>query len=121
MNCHTVFYACLLGLLSSFVMAGEADVLAVEVHQTSSGVYRFDVTVKHDDTGWDHYADKWDVLDEQGEVLATRVLHHPHVNEQTFIRSLSGVKIPQDMKKVILRAHDYVHHYGGKTVIVDLP
>lgn len=75
--------------------------------------YRFSVTVRHDDTGWDHYADKWDVLAPDGTVLATRVLHHPHENEQPFTRSLGGVEIPDGIKEVRIRAHDKVHGYGG--------
>jgi hypothetical protein len=56
-----------------------------------------------------------------GSVLGTRTLYHPHVEEQPFTRSLSGVKIPAGIDKVTVRAHDSVHGYGGKTAIVDLP
>ncbi len=75
--------------------AGEADVLAVEIARTAPGVYRFDVTVRHADSGWDHYADRWEVRDAGGAVLATRVLLHPHVAEQPFTRSLGGVRLAQ--------------------------
>jgi len=46
-------------------------------------------------------------------VLATRTLLHPHENEQPFTRSLSGVRIPDGVTEVIVRAHDKVHGYGG--------
>ena len=82
---------------------------------------RFGVSVLHGDTGWDHYADQWDVLDENGNVLASRVLHHPHVGEQPFTRSLSGVKIPAGVKSVTLRAHDSEHEFGGKELTITLP
>lgn len=49
------------------------------------------VTLRHPDTGWDHYADAWEVLDTDGARLGLRVLAHPHVNEQPFTRSLSGI------------------------------
>ena len=101
--------------------AGEADVVGVEVKKTGTEEYRFDVTVRHADTGWDHYADKWDVLAPDGTVLGTRTLYHPHVNEQPFTRSLSGVKIPAGTPEVMVRAHDSVHGYGGKTVLVKVP
>ncbi|MGF1527919.1 MAG: hypothetical protein ACFCBW_14175 [Candidatus Competibacterales bacterium] len=39
---------------------GEADVLAVEVRATGNA-FRFDVTVRHTDEGWDHYADRFEV------------------------------------------------------------
>ena len=106
-------------LLPAQAMAGEADVIGVKVHG-GSGVYSFDVTVKHADSGWDHYADKWDVVGPKGKILGTRVLFHPHENEQPFTRSLGGVKIPAGITSVTLRAHDKIHGYGGKEVTVKL-
>ncbi|MFD2207261.1 hypothetical protein [Kiloniella antarctica] len=105
-------------LLVNTSLAGEADVLAVETHKDGRGGWRFNVTVRHDDTGWDHYANKWDIVTETGEVIATRVLHHPHENEQPFTRSLSSVKIPAGVKVVIVRAHDSVDGYSGQTQTV---
>ena len=111
----------LIAALPAMVFSGEADVTGVEVRQTDSGIYHFDVTVRHDDTGWDHYADKWDVVAPDGTVLGTRTLYHPHVDEQPFTRSLSGVAIADTISEVSVRAHDSVHAYGGKTVTVALP
>ena len=107
--------------LSATAFAGEADVTSVEVRQTDRGIFHFDVTVRHDDSGWDHYADKWDVLAPDETVLGTRTLYHPHVDEQPFTRSLSGVEIAETISEVRVRAHDSVHAYGGKTVTVVLP
>ena len=101
--------------------AGQADVLKVEVERTGNNTFYFEVTVVHDDEGWDHYANKWDVLAPNGAVLATRVLHHPHEKEQPFTRSLGGVKIPASIKNVTIQAHDSVHGYGGKKRSVPLP
>ncbi|MCD6580649.1 MAG: hypothetical protein J7K90_02505 [Desulfuromusa sp.] len=112
----------LLSLLLSPVtlFAGEADVIRVEVDKSASD-YNFSVTVKHSDEGWEHYVNKWDVVGPDGQVLATRTLHHPHVNEQPFTRSLSGVVIDKSISSVIVRAHDLVHGYGGKEMAVELP
>lgn len=107
-------------LTSVSAVAGEADVLDVKADKNADNSYRFSVTVKHADEGWDHYANKWDVLDPEGIVLGTRVLAHPHVNEQPFTRSLSSVEIPAAVDYVIVRAHDSVHEYGGKEFRVDL-
>jgi len=101
--------------------AGEADVVAVEAAQEGAGTWRFDVTVKHADEGWEHYADRWEVVAPDGTVLGTRVLLHPHEAEQPFTRSLSGVAIPEEIERVTLRAHDSVHGLGGAEVTVDLP
>lgn len=101
--------------------AGEVDVLDVKVRKSGPGTYAFDVTVKHADTGWEHYANKWEVVAPDGKVLGTRVLHHPHVNEQPFTRSLSGVKIPAHARSVTIRAFDSKHGDGGTTKSVELP
>jgi len=101
--------------------AGEADVVKVKVVNENGRSYRFNVTVSHDDTGWKHYADKWDVLAPDGSVLGTRTLLHPHVEEQPFTRSLSGVQVPEGITEISVRAHDLVHGYGGKVIGVTLP
>jgi hypothetical protein len=108
----------LLVLLAGSAQAGEADVVDVEVMRAGDGTWRFDVTVRHADTGWDHYADAWEVVAPDGTVLGTRTLLHPHVDEQPFTRSLSGVAIPDDITEVTVRAHDSVDGYGGREVVV---
>ena len=101
--------------------ANEVDVIKVLVTAEQNGNYRFDVTVQHADTGWEHYADKWEVVLPDGTIAATRTLFHPHVNEQPFTRSLSGVKLPDGIDAVTIQAHDSVHGYGGKTQKIQLP
>ncbi len=93
--------------------AGEVDVVAARVRCTESRTCRFQVTLRHKDEGWEHYADRWEVLTPEGEVIATRVLRHPHVNEQPFTRTLAGVQLPPDLEALTIRAHDLVHEYGG--------
>ncbi len=100
--------------------AGEADVVRAEARAEGGGAWRFRVTVAHGDAGWDHYADKWDVVASDGTVLGTRVLLHPHETEQPFTRALGGVEIPEGVSEVTLRVHDNVHGYGGKEVTVKL-
>ncbi|MDX1605938.1 MAG: hypothetical protein R3202_07070 [Candidatus Competibacterales bacterium] len=107
-------------LCAATATAGEADVLAVEAIRTGDRVYRFEVTVRHADTGWDHYADRWEVLAPDETVLATRVLYHPHVDEQPFTRSLGGVEIPKPVTEVRIRARDSVHGHGGAERVVPL-
>ena len=113
--------AAALGALSGPARAGEVDVETVVVRQTAAGVYSFDVTLRHADSGWEHYADAWEIRDADGTVLARRVLVHPHVNEQPFTRSLGGVRPPASLRRVTVVAHDSVHGYGGVEMTVDLP
>ncbi len=108
-------------LASTGATAGEADVVSAEATRSPDGTWRFTVTVRHADTGWDHYADAWEVLAPDGTLLGRRVLLHPHENEQPFTRSLSGVEIPEAVDRVTIRARDSVHEYGGATVEVVLP
>ncbi len=100
--------------------AGEADIVGVKIIKEGTGTYRFDVTVRHGDEGWKHYADGWDVVAPDGVVLGTRELAHPHENEQPFTRSLAGVSIPEGVDQVTLRAHDSVHGNGGAEMRVEV-
>jgi len=117
----TIFSGMLLAVpLAAPASAGEADVIAATASR-SGGAWRFDVTVRHGDTGWEHYADAWRVVGPDGTVLGTRTLYHPHVNEQPFTRSLSGVAIPAGVTAVTIEAHDKVHGWGGAALAVTLP
>ncbi len=98
----------------------EANVIGVKISGGSTGGFTFSVTVLHNDTGWDHYADWWRIKTPEGDEIARRVLAHPHENEMPFTRSLSGVIIPEDVDIVIVEAHDNVHGYGGTTAEIDL-
>lgn len=110
-----------LGAAATAAGAGEAVVVDVRATGQADGRYRFDVAVRHADSGWDHFADRWDVIGPDGTVLATRVLAHPHVDEQPFTRSLLGVRIPEAISEVRVRAHDSVHGLSGKAFTVALP
>ena len=96
--------------ISGTAMAGEADVTAVTLRTGST--YSFSVTVRHADEGWEHYANRWEVLSLDGKVLATRELAHPHVNEQPFTRSGGPVEL-QETTQAIVRAHMNNAGYGG--------
>ena len=62
------------------------------------------------------------VIKRKGKIRIIENAHNlSHVEEQPFTRSLSGVKIPDGITKVTVRAHDLVHEYGGKVVTVTLP
>ncbi len=101
--------------------AGCADVIDVEVRAEDGGTYRFDVTVRSADTGWEKYADAWEVRGPDGTVLGTRVLAHPHVDEQPFTRSLAGVAVPESIDGVTVAARDLVEGFCGETRTVSLP
>ncbi|NNF09569.1 MAG: hypothetical protein HKN74_04725 [Acidimicrobiia bacterium] len=97
-----------------------ADVVGAEVAAESDGVFAFSVTVRSPDTGWEKYADAWEVRAPDGTVLGTRILTHPHVEEQPFTRSLRGVEVPAGVDTVEIAARDSVEGFCGETVLVEL-
>jgi len=94
-----------------------AQVKKVIVSKKANGGYCFKVTIRHNDTGWDNYADAWKVSDMHGNTIATRVLGHPHVDEQPFTRSMCGIVIPSSTKRVIISAKSTKNGYKGKPYI----
>ena len=106
-------------VLVSSVYAGDVEVVAAEfVHSGQS--WTVHVTLRHGDTGWDHYADAWRIVSESGEDLGTRVLYHPHEQEQPFTRSLTAVTIPKSITIVYIEGHDKVHGWSPNRLRVDL-
>ncbi len=117
----TVAFTATLLLLALDASAGEVTVVDARATPEGEGSYRFDVTLRHADSGWEHYADGWEVLSPEGAILGKRILYHPHVDEQPFTRSLSGVRVPAGTRQVLIRAHDLVHGYGPRTFPVTIP
>lgn len=106
--------------ITTNTFANQVQVVDVSIKSLGNQQYQFNVTLLHDDTGWDHYANRWEILDTGGNILATRTLHHPHVNEQPFTRSLT-VTLPENTKNVIIRGHDKVHQYKGNEMKLSVP
>lgn len=91
-----------------------ADVRSVEV-SGESGDYRFSVEVRSPDAGCEQYADWWEVLTADGELLYRRILAHSHTNEQPFVRSGGPVAVEPNAV-VIVRAHMHPGGYGGQAL-----
>ncbi len=109
----------LLALLASPTFADPPLIEAATATQ-SGKTWRFDVTLRHPDSGWDHYADGWEVLTPEGQSLGLRELLHPHVDEQPFTRSLAGVTIPEGLDHVMIRARCSVDGWAGTPFRVNL-
>jgi len=117
-----LFILMISGLMSIFAQlsyANEVEIVNVYMQETDSG-WRAEVTLKHNDTSWEHYADAWRVVDRNGHLIKTRVLFHPHINEQPFTRSLSGISIPADQSIIYVEAHDKQHGWSKQRVEIDL-
>lgn len=110
----------LISIAATNASAGEVDVIDVTIESLGGGKFRINATLDHADTGWDHYANRWDVLDESGKIIGVRELTHPHVNEMPFTRSVS-ITIPESVKNITVRANDSVHETGGATFDIAVP
>ncbi len=100
--------------------ADDIKILAADFHHSGGVRWSVNVTLKHGDTGWDHYADNWRVVDDEGNILGDRVLLHPHVDEQPFTRGLGNMKVPEGTATVYIEAHDKVHGWTPSRLKVDL-
>jgi len=121
----------ILSIFTSSVLASQVDlesfdsslefaqVTKVLATQDADGTWCFGTTVRHNDQGWNHFANGWEVVDLDGKQLAFRQLGHPHDNEQPFTRSQCGINISANVTSVIVRASCNNHGYGGKPVIVN--
>ena len=119
-GCKSSFCAGLLAMLSHNAFAADVSVLAARLNDAGGGRWSASVTLEHADTGWDHYADAWRVVSEDGVVFGTRTLFHPHESEQPFTRSLSGIEIPKSVTTVYVEAHDKVHGWARQRLRLDL-
>lgn len=106
--------------VATIVHAGEVEIVHARFRHSGAGTWSVDVTLRHADSGWEHYADAWRVVAGDGTVLGTRTLYHPHETEQPFTRSLGGVAIPASMTVVDVEAHDKVHGWSPRRLQVDL-
>ena len=98
-----------------------AQVEFVKLEQRAPNLWDISVTIRHADSGWDHYADLWIVVNPENEsILGERVLAHPHVSEQPFTRSLLNVRIPESIRFIEIRGKCNLHGFEGKRVRIDL-
>ncbi|MDU8929297.1 hypothetical protein RXV86_18040 [Alisedimentitalea sp. MJ-SS2] len=94
-------------------------IVEASAHRVGMG-WRIDVTLQHPDTGWEHYADGWEILDKSGKQLGYRKLMHPHVEEQPFTRSLVNVMLPDGTREVFIRANCSKAGMSTDSVAIDL-
>lgn len=99
--------------------AGDPRIVDVSVEKVGM-VWSVHVTLQHPDTGWDHYADGWEVYDADGNLLGQHELMHPHVHEQPFTRSLNGLVLPDGTREIFVRARCSVEGWSGEMTRVEL-
>lgn len=115
-----LIFPAVLSLFAGVALADAPQVVDVKTTQSGGG-WRFGVSILHPETGWDHYADGWEVIDADGNQLGLRILAHPHENEQPFTRSQSGIIIPEGVTEVYIRTRDNVDGWFDVRTPVTLP
>ena len=106
-------------LIPVLAAANEVEIIAVEL-EPAAHLWTVRVTLKHADTGWDHYADGWRIVDEDGNELGFRKLWHPHEDEQPFTRTLASVLVPKDKNIIYIEAHDKIHGWSKQRVRINM-
>lgn len=91
-----------------------ADVVSAQA-SGNPGAYTFSVEIASPDEGCDRYADWWEVVTPEGELIYRHILLHSHVNEQPFERAGGPVEVDADTV-VVIRAHMHPDGYGGQVL-----
>mgnify|MGYP000025295265 CR=1 FL=1 len=110
----------LLMIISINVMASDVAIIFAKFSRNVDGSWNVAATLKHADSGWNHYANEWRIVDGKGHVIGKRVLAHPHVEEQPFTRRLYSLKIPVGVADIFVEASDSVNGRSPDRIKVDL-
>ena len=99
------------------------DVLSAKVTASrgATDLFDFDVTMSSPYDTAERYADAFRVLRPDGRALGERILLHDHADEQPFTRDLHGVRIPPDVRTVVIQGRDKANGWGGKAIEIALP
>ncbi len=88
-----------------------ANVVSVSVSGEENG-FQFSVGLRSPDEDCDQYANWWEVVSLDGELLYRRILTHSHPTEQPFVRTGGPVEI-LETEAVVIRGHMHPGGYGG--------
>lgn len=113
----TVLISILFLLLCASAHAQPPVIVKAEAIVQTNQLFDIAVTIRHPDTGWDHYANEWVVIVDGEKEVGKRTLYHPHVKEQPFTRYLRDVKIPADAKSIKVYAKCNKGHQSSPHIL----
>ena len=90
--------------------------IILDAKLTCNKVCNINVTIKHNDSSWKHYVNKYEIYAKNNKI-ATRILYHPHIHEQPFTRSKSGFQIPKNTTSITIKAYDLVDGYSNDFIL----
>lgn len=82
--------------------------------------WTIEVTLRHPDTGWDHFAKGWRVETEDGSRLGWREITHPSVDEQPVTLSLEAVEVPEGTTRLLIRPKCNLSGWAHDAYVVTL-
>ena len=74
--------------------------------------YQVTVTISSPDTSCEQYADWWEVLTPDGQLIFRQTFDGPHLDKQPFAATAQAVPIESNVA-YIYRVHVFPHGYGG--------
>lgn len=96
-------------------------VVSAKVTARGGQSFAIDITVLSPNDTPKRYADAFRVMSKDGKVYGERILLHDHAGEQSFTRDLYGVKVPADVRLVVIQVRDQKYGYGGKSIESAMP
>ena len=97
------------------------EVIDATLTRVEGNQFTASATVRSTDIEGVSYADAWEVRTFDGTALGTRILTHPHPNEQPFTRSLSDIEIPSGVSTVLFVARDSARGFCGGSFELEVP
>lgn len=77
-------------------------------------------TIRHPDSGWDHYASGWQVLAPDGTVLGFAEITHPHLEGEPIQEELAGITLPEGIDHLMIRVRCTLDGWSARSFRLDL-
>lgn len=115
-----ILLALLIALTTSIVAhADDVDVLMVKGME-SNGVWKFDITVHHDDSSEDHHVDSVAIFTPDETLLGVSKIPMPSIGADHVTTQLSGVTVPDGVEYILIKGHCSSYGWTDDGIIIPL-